>query len=288
MKQIILFIGIFLVGCTRHSGNVGLAHDSLSIKNVDSPMTSFFKDTLSFLSYNELMDYQIHEKLVIREILKYALSSEIRIIRNEMFARKGYVFKDQFLKQYFVTKDWYKAKITSIDSIKFSNSEQLLLDTLIVYEKRNHILTIDSFRNELKKVLLKHSSSQSISISLWKHVVGNYPRSTNLGVAPWDFLGNSYTLLHSDTTLGFYHCIVNFYCGAEGPDCVTQTIYVLDKNLNLKSQTDLDFTINEIKQISKGSYSYSASVDKGDENYVFQKGTYKILNTGKIEIKNNR
>lgn len=284
-KQIILFATIFLIGCARHSENIHSGHDSLITKNIDSTKISFPKDTLGFLSYNELLDYQIHEKLVIPELLKYALSSEIRIIRNEMFARKGYIFKDQFLKRYFGIQEWYKAKITSIDSIKFSNSEQLLLDTLIKYEKRNHSLTIDSFRNELKNVLLKHSSSQNIPISLWKHVVGNYPRSTNLGVAPWDFLGNSYTLLHSDTTLGFYHCIVDFYCGAEGSDCETQTIYILDKNLNLKSQTDLDFTINEIKQIDKGSYSYSASMDKGDENYVLQKGTYKILNTGEIEIK---
>lgn len=32
---------------------------------------------------------------------------ELRILRNEIFARKGYIFKDAFLNDHFSKQDWY-------------------------------------------------------------------------------------------------------------------------------------------------------------------------------------
>lgn len=290
---IAIVVIIHLIGCNNKSSmdlksKTDVSKDSNQIRSLHNQKTAFPMDTLDFLNYEVLMDFQNHERLVIPEILKYALSPEIRIIRNEMYARKGYIFKDDFLQQYFSHKKWYYPNVSSIDSIKFSIHEKSLLDSLIVYEKRNSNLTIDTFRDELKKILLIPNYSKKIPITLWKHVLGEYPRSTNLVVAPWDFLGNSYTVIHSDSTLGFYHCIISFYSGAEGSNCISQTIYILNKNLNLIHQTDLNTEYSDIKQINKGLYSFKTMVEKDNDNWVEITGTYRILETGEIEIKNNR
>lgn len=40
---------------------------------------------------------------------------KLRIAKNEIFARHGYIFKDETLKSYFETKSWYEGKIQSDD-----------------------------------------------------------------------------------------------------------------------------------------------------------------------------
>ena len=42
------------------------------------------------------------------EVLKTKSKEELRFIRNEVFARKGYVFKSQNLNNYFKGRLWYK------------------------------------------------------------------------------------------------------------------------------------------------------------------------------------
>lgn len=44
---------------------------------------------------------------------------KLRIAKNEIFARHGYIFKDETLKSYFETKPWYEGKIQS-DNFKTS------------------------------------------------------------------------------------------------------------------------------------------------------------------------
>lgn len=41
------------------------------------------------------------------EVLQTKTKEELRFIRNEVFARKGYVFKDQGLNDYYSSKKWY-------------------------------------------------------------------------------------------------------------------------------------------------------------------------------------
>lgn len=44
------------------------------------------------------------------ELLMFT-EAEIRIARNEIYARKGRIFKDQDLKEYFESKSWYEGRI---------------------------------------------------------------------------------------------------------------------------------------------------------------------------------
>jgi hypothetical protein len=289
-KILTILIILPLVGCSRSAKDdkkaIAFSNDSNNINFSTKAKQLFPKDTLNFLNYDELVSLIQMDKNVIPEILNYTLSSEIWIFRNEMFARKGFKFKNEFLKTYFSYKDWYHPGVSSTDSIHFSSLEKLLLDSLVTFEKRNKSLTIKSLQNELKRILLNHIDT--LPITLWKHLVGQYPRSTNLGVAPWDFLGNAYHLQYSDTTLGFYQCIVSFYCGAEGPGCSNATLYNLDENLHLVGEVDLESGLDNIKKINKSEYSFSTMVNVDEDNWKEIKGKYKILKSGKIEIKYNK
>ncbi|WP_024739991.1 YARHG domain-containing protein [Tenacibaculum maritimum] len=56
------------------------------------------------------------------EVLKVKTKEELRLIRNEIFARKGYVFKSEDLNTYYKTKSWYKPDSTI--EVTLSDKEQ--------------------------------------------------------------------------------------------------------------------------------------------------------------------
>jgi len=68
------------------------------------------------------------DKIYTTEELKSKTYEELRILRNEIFAKKGYIFKDKTLNIYFSTKEWYKpnkdAEIV-LDSIEKKNIETI-------------------------------------------------------------------------------------------------------------------------------------------------------------------
>src|ERR1035437_8673201 len=87
----LITISLF-VGCGSNSGTDdkknNVSSSDSSIINLSTKAKQLFpKDTLNFLNYDELVSLIQMDKNVIPEILNYTLSSEIWIIRNEMFAR---------------------------------------------------------------------------------------------------------------------------------------------------------------------------------------------------------
>lgn len=46
---------------------------------------------------------------------------ELKIMRNEIFARLGYQFKDSFLNNYYSNKDWYKREYRECNVMEFLN-----------------------------------------------------------------------------------------------------------------------------------------------------------------------
>jgi len=87
-------------------------------------------------------------KMISTDELKNKDLSELRIIRNEIFARKDYIFKSEDLKKHFLSFDWYDPQLTNVDS--------LLTDI----DKKN-IQTILELENKLKAKL----ESRTIKIS---------------------------------------------------------------------------------------------------------------------------
>lgn len=75
------------------------------------------------------------EKVFTVEELEGKTYEQLRILRNEIFARKGYVFKDETLNAYFAKQDWYKP----------NKGIKIILDTI---EKKN-IKTLKAAESKL-------------------------------------------------------------------------------------------------------------------------------------------
>lgn len=280
---------IVMSSCKNEKSDNATDNDNIQqmITKMDSMINesiSIPEDTLDFLDFGDLMDCQRISKEIIPEIIKYALSSEIRIIRNELFARKGYIFKNDFLKAYFNLRTWYRPRFSTMDTTIFSADEKDFLDTLIIYESRNKDYTQESFKTMLFDLIKNSNHSLEIPISLWKQVTGSYPYPTNHEVAPWEFLENTYTLEFVDYVDNYIICLLDFYCG--GGKCETSTIYTFDKNLNLIDETESEYIIFDIIKSGTNSYEFRTMIDvKEFAGLEEVQGEFKIMSSGEIVIK---
>lgn len=59
---------------------------------------------------------------------------ELRLARNEIYARHGYIFKDPALKAYFEAKAWYIPAVTEVDGGEFNDYELSNLDLILEAE----------------------------------------------------------------------------------------------------------------------------------------------------------
>lgn len=68
----------------------------------------------------------------------YGFDKEMcRLARNEIFARRGRIFDDESLREYFNSKDWYRGELDgdSFDESFLNDYELKNLDKIIAYEK---------------------------------------------------------------------------------------------------------------------------------------------------------
>jgi hypothetical protein len=289
--KIVMFLALMLLSsCIRNKpqNTTILKPEIATISSVEkSKEPSFSLDTLNFLDYEMLMDFQENGfEHLFQNILSYALSSEIKIIRNEMFARKGYIFKDAFLQKYFSLKNWYQPECISLESINLSYNEHCLLDTLLKYEKVNASFTRDTikqiFINEYLTPSLGENHSEYFSLALWTQAVDK-KRTCYIGSNGdrWDYSGNAYSVTVIDTVYNYYHCRLDFWCGGEGSGCYSSQTCILDKNLDL-----LDcFTVSNIYNVEKvanNKYKHETVNNDDDEYYVFDTGFYSITKEGKF------
>jgi hypothetical protein len=59
----------------------------------------------------------ISERLLTEDDIKGFSKPELRILRNEIYARHGYIFKSKDLQDYFSAKDWYSPKYEDVASL---------------------------------------------------------------------------------------------------------------------------------------------------------------------------
>jgi len=71
------------------------------------------------------VSYLLSTRLLTEDDLRGMSKQQLRIMRNEIYARHGYIFKSQDLRDYFSAKDWYHPQYSDVSS---------LLNTI---EKRN-------------------------------------------------------------------------------------------------------------------------------------------------------
>ena len=131
MKQILyILIGLAILSCQNNSEQISSV--------IKSPRTG-----------QEIILISKIDSIEISEMT----SANLRLLRNEIFARHGYIFKSQELTNYFSKFDWYQPKLTSdqVDK-KLSETDRYnisLIKSLENDKKQNFI----TWNNELQLYL---------------------------------------------------------------------------------------------------------------------------------------
>lgn len=83
-------------------------------------------------------DMQFFENKAITEQMLQGLSlHELRLLRNEVYARHGRMFRADWLQQYFFFQPWYNADENFKDE-SLSGNDKLNVETIVKYENKLH------------------------------------------------------------------------------------------------------------------------------------------------------
>jgi hypothetical protein len=74
-------------------------------------------------------------RLVTEAMLKGLSLHELRLLRNEIYARRGRQFRTEWLAQYFWSQPWYEAREDNKEPA-LSATEQKNIETIVAYENR--------------------------------------------------------------------------------------------------------------------------------------------------------
>jgi hypothetical protein len=74
-------------------------------------------------------------RLVTEEMLKGLSLHELRLLRNEVYARRGRQFRTEWLSQYFWSQPWYEAREDNAEPA-LSQTEQKNIETIVAYERK--------------------------------------------------------------------------------------------------------------------------------------------------------
>jgi hypothetical protein len=83
-------------------------------------------------------DMELFEnKLIAEQMLRGLSLHELRLLRNEIYARHGRIFKTDWLSQYFGGQPWYDPKEDFKDE-EISGSDKTNIETIVKYEAKVH------------------------------------------------------------------------------------------------------------------------------------------------------
>ena len=83
-------------------------------------------------------DMELFENRLISERMLHGLSlNELRLLRNEIYARHGRQFQALWLSQYFYSQPWYQPVETFKDE-DVSGTDKQNVETIVAYEKKIH------------------------------------------------------------------------------------------------------------------------------------------------------
>jgi hypothetical protein len=74
-------------------------------------------------------------RLVTAEMLKGLSLHELRLLRNEIYARHGRQFRTEWLAQYFWSQPWYEAREDNKEP-ELSETDRKNVETIVAYERR--------------------------------------------------------------------------------------------------------------------------------------------------------
>jgi hypothetical protein len=83
-------------------------------------------------------DMELFENKLISETMLRGLSlHELRLLRNEIYARHGRIFKTMWIQQYFGGQPWYDPKEDLKDE-EISGTDKTNIETIVAYENKLH------------------------------------------------------------------------------------------------------------------------------------------------------
>ena len=83
-------------------------------------------------------DMELFENKAITEQMLHGLSlHELRLLRNEVYARHGRMFRADWLQQYFYSQPWYTPDENFKDE-SLSGTDKLNVETIVTFENRIH------------------------------------------------------------------------------------------------------------------------------------------------------
>jgi hypothetical protein len=83
-------------------------------------------------------DMELFENKLVSESMLHGLSlHELRLLRNEIYARHGRIFKTVWIQQYFGFQPWYDPKEDFKDE-EISGSDKINIETIVAYENQLH------------------------------------------------------------------------------------------------------------------------------------------------------
>ena len=74
-------------------------------------------------------------RLVTEALLKGLSLHELRLLRNEVYARRGRAFRTEWLSQYFYSQPWYDPR-EDFTEPELSDTEKKNIETIVAYERK--------------------------------------------------------------------------------------------------------------------------------------------------------
>lgn len=145
IKEFILTkIGLIKSTTTNNTNSTNIKtnenNDTESNYNYSDETSSSEKTTENTNSENELdledlnnLKYEVMDNENESAFNKYN-KKELRILRNMIYAEKGYIFKDEELSSFFNNKSWYTPEISNQDDIQLDDYDKQFILKLKKYE----------------------------------------------------------------------------------------------------------------------------------------------------------
>ena len=106
------------------------AMERKNLANIDAAMR---KQRHAAISPGDMEHFE--NRLVAEEMLKGLSLHELRLLRNEIYARRGRQFRTEWLSQYFWSQPWYEAREDNKEPA-LSETEKKNIETIVAYERK--------------------------------------------------------------------------------------------------------------------------------------------------------
>ena len=78
----------------------------------------------------DLAGIKLNDLMNNPQLLDFYSKSDLRVLRNLIYAQKGYIFQDRELKNIFEAQPWYRGRYENMDAIKLTSKEKRFIEEI--------------------------------------------------------------------------------------------------------------------------------------------------------------